>query len=329
MIQKKFLKNLFKVWASIFFLFSTSIWSSPLLLYCSQDKSFVEPLVQEFQKQYKDCQIKVLYLSQHDLEKKLNQEFSTSESSADLIWVLHQKSLSPFKGDQRLLTFSLDQTPLLKNSYDPDHQYYGVRLTNLGLSYFSDQNPSLKITSWKDLQTEEVRGHLVLPLPGNSESLYFYTQLLKNFSEKWLQAILKNNPIFSQSLKESISLMGVGPTSCGIALDAHIIKENNEENRNFKFIYPEEGVIPFFDGVAIVKTTKNKEDSLNFLSFLLSEKIQKKVASMGYISVRPDVLTPLGYPTLQKIKFIEEFPLDKLSENTIKNIFKINIPSTQ
>lgn len=286
-----------------------------LLVYCSQEKKNIDPLLEGFQAKNPDCTLKVIYLTPSQLENRLNQEFSVSESSADVILVPHQGPLDLLKRDQRLLTLKLDSKQFLKNSYDGDHTYYGLRLMNVGIAYSDTERTSFVPTSWADLTNEKLKGHLVIPAPKASEDLYVYAMALSQLKEDFIENLLKNDPKVVGSLKESTIMVGMGNIECGIALDYQVVKSKNEGMESLKFIYPKEGAISLFDGVAVIKTTKNPEDSMKLVKFLLSEESQQMITGMGFISVRSDVLTPLGYPTLRKITFMEDRLLEKASMN--------------
>ena len=56
--------------------------------------------------------------------------------------------------------------------------------------------------------------------------------------------------------------------------------------------------------VAILSTAKNVGPAQAFIDFLLSKDGQKLAASQGYLSARPDVAPPAGFPSRDKIKLM-------------------------
>jgi len=70
------------------------------------------------------------------------------------------------------------------------------------------------------------------------------------------------------------------------------------------WVAPKEGVVAFFQPIAILQGAANVEDAKKFINFLLSRQGQELAVKQGYRPLIANMAPPAGFPAMDKMKVI-------------------------
>ena len=171
-------------------------------------------------------------------------------------------------------------------AYDPRSEYsvpnvWGITGIFVNQQYF----PSASIRKWSDLWDkkfydqllllDDIRevfsmGLMSLGYPANDRNPdHIREAYLK------LRSLMQNVKIFSSGT--SISIMIDEDASIGMAWNGDAYKAWHE-NKNVRFIFPEEGFVVWVDNFCILKNAKHREEAYEFLNYVLRADIARDSA---------------------------------------------------
>lgn len=272
-----------------------------------------------------------------ELIKKLEAEGDTSAAdlfiSADVGTFFDAKSkslLQPVKSDY------LEKT--IPSQYrDNDNQWFAISKRARIIAYDKRNFDPSGIKTYNDLTKPELKGKLLI----RSASSGYNRSLLASFianegvegAKKWAEGTLKNlarDPKGGDRDQAKAIYAGEGQVAVmntyyiGLMLTSPK-PEDVEVAKNLGVIFPNQedrGTHVNISGIALTKASKNKENAVKFMEFLVSPEAQKIFAGINYEypinkEVEPsDVIKAFG-------KFKEDTtPLYKVGEN-IKEAVKI------
>lgn len=183
--------------------------------------------------------------------------------------------------------------------YDPNNQYsvpYSVGM--VGVIYDSSKVDEEDIGSWDLLWNEKYSGQILNF--NNSRDAFATAQFLLgtsvNSTEKadWIAALDKlkeQKPLLQGYVMDEVFLKMQGGNAAVATYYAGDFLTMYAENENLAFFYPEEGTNFFVDAICIPKGSKNIDEAMLYIDFLLSEEVA--VANAEYICyASPNVLVP-------------------------------------
>lgn len=200
--------------------------------------------------------------------------------------------------------------------YDPNNEYsvpYSVGM--VGVIYDSTKVVSEDTGSWNLLWNEKYKGQILNF--NNSRDAFATAQFLLgksvNSDDKadWLEALEKlkeQKPLLQGYVMDEVFLKMQGGNAAVATYYAGDFLTMYSENDDLAFYYPKEGTNFFVDAMCIPKGSKNIEEAMLYIDFLLSEEIA--VANAEYICyASPNTLVPQNE---EYIEYIQEMHPDAL-----------------
>lgn len=283
--------------------------SDKLVVYCPHPLAFINPLVQEFEKQ-SGVKVEVIAAGTGELLKRVESE--KANPLGDIFWGGSLSTMKP-KAD------------LFENykSANEDAIQDAFKNTEGSLTRFTDI-PSvimvntkligdIKVEGYEDLLNPALKGKIAECDPSRSSSSYEH---LINM----LYAMGKGDPeqgwdyvkAFCKNLDGKL-LSGSSAVYKGVADGEYVVGLTFEEGgakyvadgAPVKLVYMKEGVISNPDGVYIVKNAKNMDNAKKFIDFITSKEAQTIIVQkLNRRSVRKDVEAPTGLLEKSKITLI-------------------------
>ena len=282
-----------------------------LVIYCPHPLAFINPLVEEFEKQ-SGVKVEVIAAGTGELLKRVESE--KANPLGDIFWGGSLNTMKP-KAD------------LFENytSVNEDHIQTAFKNTEGSMTRFTDipsvimVNTNLlgdvKVEGYEDLLNPALKGKIAFADPSKSSSSYEH---LINM----LYAMGNGDPDKGWDYVEKLCrnldgklLSGSSAVYKGVADGEYAVGLTFEEGgakyvadgAPVKLIYMKEGVISKPDGIYIIKNAKHMENAKKFIDFITSKEAQSIITSQLHRrSVRDDVDAPVGLLPKDQIKIIDD-----------------------
>ncbi|MBX3662909.1 MAG: ABC transporter substrate-binding protein [Burkholderiales bacterium] len=292
--------------ALIAFLAAGHAGAGQITLYTSMPKNNAEQLIDAFEKAVPDVKVQLFRAGSGQILNKLQGEFAARQVRADVVMLADEVSMTDLKRDNRLLAYrDAPVKDLPKGSYDPGFTYFGTRIMTVGIIY-NTRRVQQAPTSWAELVAGNNVKQTVMPSP-----LYSGAQLANLTLLTEMPGI--GWPYFEKMAKEGVqtvegngevrNAVAEGSKSYGMVLDYMAI-EAAQKGSPVAWVAPREGVVAFFQPIAILQGAANVEDAKKFISFLLSRPGQELAVKQGYRPLIANMAPPAGFPAMDKMKVI-------------------------
>lgn len=283
-----------------------AIQAGELALYTSMPKDNAEQLVNAFEAKNPGIKVQLFRAGSGQILNKLQGEFAARQVKADVVMLADEVSMADLKRDNRLYVYrEAPVKDLPKGSYDPFMSYFGTRIMTVGIIYNTRKTQAAP-TSWRDLVAGNNVKQTVMPSP-----LYSGAQLANLSLLTEMPGI--GWPYFEKMAKEGVQMVEAngevrnavaeGAKTYGMVLDYMAI-EAAAKGSPVAWIAPKEGVVAFYQPVAILNGAANVENGKKFVNFVLSREGQELAAKQGYRPLLAGVPAPAGFPALEKIKMV-------------------------
>ena len=280
--------------------------ASELTLYTSMPKDNAEQLVNVFESKNPGVKVQLFRAGSGQILNKLQGEYAARQLKADVVMLADEVSMSDLKRDNRLYTYrDAPVKDMPKGSYDPNMAYFGTRIMTVGIIY-NTRKTQVAPTSWRDLVAGNNVKQTVMPSP-----LYSGAQLANLSLLTEMPGI--GWPYFEKMAKEGVQMVEAngevrnavaeGSKTYGMVLDYMAI-DAAAKGSPVKWVAPKEGVVAFYQPVAILQGAANIENAKKFVNFLVSKEGQELAAKHGYRPLLASVPAPAGFPPLGQLKII-------------------------
>lgn len=292
--------------ALIAFLAAGAAGAGQITLYTSMPKNNAEQLIDAFEKAVPGVKVQLFRAGSGQILNKLQGEFAARQVRADVVMLADEVSMTDLKRDNRLLAYrDAPVKDLPKGSYDPGFTYFGTRIMTVGIIY-NTRRVQQAPTSWAELVAGNNVKQTVMPSP-----LYSGAQLANLTLLTEMPGI--GWPYFEKMAKEGVqtvegngevrNAVAEGSKSYGMVLDYMAI-EAAQKGSPVAWVAPREGVVAFFQPIAILQGAANVEDAKKFINFLLSRPGQELAVKQGYRPLIANMAPPAGFPAMDKMKVI-------------------------
>ena len=282
-----------------------------VVIYCPHPLAFINPLVEEFEKQ-SGVKVEVVAAGTGELLKRVESE--KSNPLADIFW---GGSLGTMKPKAALFEEY--------RSVNEDHVQEAFKNKEGSITRFTDIpsvimiNTNLigdvKVEGYEDLLNPALKGKIAFADPSKSSSSYEH---LINM----LYAMGKGDPDKGWDYVEKLAknldgklLSGSSAVYKGVADGEYAVGLTFEEGgakyvadgAPVKLVYMKEGVISKPDGIYSIKNAKHMENAKKFIDFITSKEAQTLITQkLHRRSVRDDVEAPVGLLPKTEIKSITD-----------------------
>lgn len=285
---------------------SSSVSAGNVSLYTSMPKNNAEQLIDAFEAKHPGIKVQLFRAGSGQILNKLQGEFTAKQVRADVVMLADEVSMSDLKRDNRLLAYKdAPVKDLPKGSYDPQMTYFGTRIMTVGIVY-NTKKVTAAPASWRDLVAGTNVKQTVMPSP-----LYSGAQLANLSLLTEMPGI--GWPYFEKMAKEGVQMVegngevrnavAEGAKSYGMVLDYMAI-EAAQKGSPVAWVAPKEGVVAFYQPIAILNGAANVDDAKKFVNFLLSREGQELAVKHGYRPLISSIAPPAGFPPLAQMKVI-------------------------
>ena len=282
-----------------------------LVIYCPHPLAFINPLVEEFEKE-SGVKVEVIAAGTGELLKRVESE--KANPLGDIFWGGSLNTMKPKAAlFENYTSVNEDHIqPAFKNTEGPM-----MRFTDIPSVIMINTNliGDVKVEGYEDLLNPALKGKIAFADPSKSSSSYEH---LINM----LYAMGNGDPDKGWDYVEKLCrnldgklLSGSSAVYKGVADGEYAVGLTFEEGgakyvadgAPVKLIYMKEGVISKPDGIYIIKNAKHMENAKKFIDFITSKEAQSIIASQLHRrSVRDDVDPPVGLLPKDQIKIIDD-----------------------
>ncbi|WP_295158277.1 ABC transporter substrate-binding protein [Selenomonas sp. AE3005] len=270
-----------------------------VVIYCPHPLAFINPLVEEFEKQ-SGIKVEVVAAGTGELLKRVESE--KANPLADIFW---GGSLGTMKPKAALFEEyrSVNEDHVQKDFKNVEGSI--TRFTDIPSVIMINTNliGDVKVEGYEDLLNPALKGRIAFADPSKSSSSYEH---LINM----LYAMGKGDPDkgwdYVTKLAKNLDgklLSGSSAVYKGVADGEYAVGLTFEEGgakyvadgAPVKLVYMKEGVISKPDGIYIIKNAKHMENAKKFIDFITSKEAQTLITQkLHRRSVRDDVAAPVG-----------------------------------
>lgn len=245
-----------------------------------------------FEKFTEDTGIKVNVSTYSSNEDMLSKVKSESEGTYDVVLpsdymiqlMIAQDMLEPLE-KEKLTNIGNIGSAYLDPSYDPGNVYTVPYQGGVAAIAVNTSKITTPIKSYADLFDPSLAGELVVlddyrAVIGMTARSLGYSmnetdpEKLAQIEEKLLS--LKNNvSVYDSDSPKSVMISG--DCNVGMIWSAEIALSHSE-NPDIQVVYPEEGPYVFMDNWAILKGSKNKENAMTFINYMLDPDVAVMVS---------------------------------------------------
>lgn len=281
-------------------------WAGSLSLYTSMPKNNAEELVDAFEKRHPEVKVQLFRAGSGQVLNKLQSEFAAKQLRADVVMLADEVSMTDLKRDKRLLP--IPDAPvkgLPKGSYDADLTYFGTRIMTVGIVY-NTKRVQTPPTSWLDLVAGGNAKQSVMPNPLYSGAQLANLTLLtemKGIGWPYFETMAKQGVLLVEGNGEVRNAVAEGSKAYGMVLD-YMAVEAAAKGSPVRWVAPKEGVVTFYQPVAVLRGAANVEDAKKLVAFLLSREGQEQAVKQGYRPLHPDLAPPTGFVPLAEMRLI-------------------------
>lgn len=285
--------------------------SDKLVIYCPHPLAFINPLVQEFEKQ-SGVKVEVIAAGTGELLKRVESE--KANPLGDIFWGGSLGTMKP-KADlfESYKSANEDMAQdVFKNVEGPLTRFTDIpSVIMVNTKLIGD----VRVEGYEDLLQPALKGKIAFCDPSRSSSAYEH---LINM----LYAMGGGDPEKGWSYVEAFCknldgklLNGSSAVYKGVADGEYTVGCTFEEGAAkyvadgapVKLVYMKEGVISKPDGVYIIKNAKHLENAKKFIDFITSKDAQTIVVQkLNRRSIRKDVEPPHGLVPKDEIKIITD-----------------------
>jgi iron(III) transport system substrate-binding protein len=278
-----------------------------VVVYSAADSDMVNAAVAAFEKKYPGTKASTVVAGTGEIIKRMEAE--KGRPLGDLGWSFGPEAI----GDKKSLFepyLSREASAFFPGQVPADHVWTPFTTMPYVIMYNKKLvSESEKPKSWKDVLDPKWKGKVAYADASKSGSSYtllvtWLTIYGKNDAGwKFVEDLLRQCKVLPKS---SMTYQGVanGEYPIGLTFEQAAF-EYLKGGAPIGLIYPSEGTAITLDGSAIVRNAPHPNAAKLFADFTVSKELQQMmVERFGRRSVRKDVASPVGLPTLDQIKAI-------------------------
>ena len=253
-------------------------------------------IITDFENKY---DIKVNYGTYSSNEELLAKISSSKSGTYDLIFpsdymvelMINKNMLEEIEFDKIPNSYNINNL-FLNQKFDRSNKYSVPFLAATSVIAVNRDNVKDNIKSYNDLLDSKYKSNIVLlddqrimigmALLANGYNMNEVDKNKLNDAKKWLLSINKNIKAFDSDSPKTFLI--TGEVDIAVTWNAEAILAH-EKNKNIEIIYPNDGFAISLDNYAIVKGSKNIDNTYKFINYLLEDDVNKKITdSYPYIN---------------------------------------------
>ncbi len=262
-----------------------------------------------FQTAYPGIKVNLLRASGQVLYQRVMQELQMNALQGDVI------GLSDSGGQQAELKEAghfaqykphrlTEVLPAFQN-IDPDG-YYHTTIVSMAIIVYNTKlvKPEDKPKTWLDLADPKWKGKAAMGHPGfSSMSTSWVATMNRLYGWKYFENLAKNETQVTRNINDTTTLVTAGERALGCT-PVPTARMGVARGNPVGVIYPEDGALLLASPTGISKTAKHPAAARLLMEFLLSPECGRVIVEDQGDSIRPDVPSRPGEPSLTQIKTV-------------------------
>jgi iron(III) transport system substrate-binding protein len=286
-----------------------------LVLYTSQPEPDAQATTEAFRRAHPGVTVEWVRGGTNQIIPRLRAEFAAGQPRPDLLLIADALTMESLKGENRLQAWP--EAPIGGTNpdfHDPRRFYFGTKLITTGIA--RNMRAPQPVASWRDLLAPAMRGMTAMPSPAVSGAAAIHVlAIAQNPDLGWAywEALAKHGLSPRGGNGQVMQAVAGGEKPYGMIVDFLPIREK-AKGAPVEFLFPEEGVTPITEPVAILSTARNVPAARAFVAFLLSREGQELASRMGYLPADAAVAPPAGFPDPKTIRVMRFDPARAMAE---------------
>ncbi len=280
--------------------------SGTITVYTSEPQAKIDEIVAAYNEVEPEVDVQVFRAATGELKTRIAAEKESGSIQADIVLAADVPTFEAYAAEGDLQELDLqNDADLNQDVVDPEGFYVGTRIIPTVIAYNTtmiDAAPE----SWAELTGSEFKDQIAMPNPDVSGAAAFNTAVWlqqENLGEKWLTALVENNPTVLESNGPVGQAVADGTAGIGIVVD-YVARELADKGSPIALNYPTDGVPYVSQPAGVFTDSRNAAAANSFIDFLVSQEGQEIAVEQSYVPVRDDVGVPEGAPELADINLI-------------------------
>jgi iron(III) transport system substrate-binding protein len=292
-----------------------------LVIYTAYEENELKTFWEEFRKDLPDLAAKASYIRGSTGPTIARLEAERANPQADVVWGVFNDYLTGAAKKGLLEPYAAKESEAIGARFKhPENMWQGVTLLTVAFAVNQKRVAELKLPgprTWTDLVDPKYKGHIVMSNPSTSGTAYLLlashvTRLGEDKAFEYYTALDKNLAQVTKSGGAPGRMAASGETPIGIAL-AYEVEVAKKQGAPIDIVYPSDGVAWTFEGNALVRGAKNRENARRFLDWAVSKSAMGAYAewrgtgiTRTDIGVKGPKMTELNLVNLDFVKAAED-----------------------
>ena len=288
-----FIMKFLLIFTNLFIFISQGYSKEELNLYSARQEVLMRPLIKLFEDEFK-IKVNIVSAKANQLINRIVQE--GEYTNADILLTTDAGRL--YIAKEKGIFQKIDSTKLTnmvpKNYRDKDNYWFGVSLRARLLVYNKNKVNLSDLNGYIDLANNKWSNRILVRSSNNVYNQSLISAMIINYGENEIRNFLKkfkNNFARKPSGgdRDQIRAVAAGEGDVALVNSYYFLKMKSQDNeKKLKDVieyFPKDNFMQThinISGAGITKNSKNKENAMKFLEFLVSNEAQKIYAEINY-----------------------------------------------
>ena len=264
-----------------------------LNLYSARQEVLMRPLLTLFEDEY-NIEVNIVSAKANQLINRIVQEGEYTNADILLTTDVGRLHIAKEKNIFQKID-SINLTNLVPSYYrDKDNYWFGISLRARILVYNSNSINKSDLNGYLDLANDKWKSRILVRSSSNIYNQSLISGMIINYGNEEVKKFLKgftNNFARKPSGgdRDQIRAVAAGEGDLALVNSYYFLKMKSQDNKkilkNVIEYFPKDNFMKTHinvSGAGVIKNSKNKENALKFLEFLVSNKAQKIYAEVNY-----------------------------------------------
>lgn len=276
-----------------FFLIINLLAKEEINLYSARQEVLMRPLINMFENDT-NIKVNIIAAKANQLINRIEQEGEFTKADVLLTTDVGRLNIAKEKKIfQQIYSTKLNNL-IPSNLRDETNQWFGISLRARFLIYNKDKINPLDLKGYIDLANKKWLGKILVRSSNNVYNQSLISAMIINYGEEKVKNFLTN---FTKNFarrpsggdRDQIRAVSSGVGDLALVNSYYFLKMKNEDKENklsnIVEYFPRDSYMQThinISGAGIIKYSKNKENAIKFLEFLVSNKAQKIYAEINF-----------------------------------------------
>lgn len=295
--------------------------ASTLTVYSGRNENFISPFFEEFSSQT-GIKIEARYGDSAELAALLLEE--DKNSPADIFLSQDAGAIGAVAAKELFKTLDSTVISIVNEKFrDQNSKWVGITGRSRVIAYNNKKYSQSDLPRTIDELLDPKWAGKIAIAPTNASFQSFITAIVQLRGEEktleWLKALNANEPQKFEKNSQMVEAIDQGVVDLGLTNHYYVAEVSENLGRDINvslsfFNNQDAGNLLNVSAFAILETSKNQDDSLKLLSYLLSKNTQEKFVNETFeYSILDGVVAPKGLPLLNELG-IPNVQLGKLTD---------------